>query len=442
MAKTQKNKATEYHLGRLKGKIAALRAQLISPRQHGGGGAERGFEAGRSGDARVALIGFPSVISGSNRGQQDVVGKSTFLTNLTNTTSKVAGYEFTTLTCIPGVFSYKQAEIQILDLPCKHFFVFLRLSMAIDSCLLGEQGIIEGASQGVGKGRQVIAAARTADLVIWHIGPFIHGSIASRGTKENARARIRGAAVLLAAASRVYWGWVGWGGEGEGEGEGEFVDVPDIWIHFTSTFNLEGFDKHLATDILADQRIRNAEVQLREKDITIERFIDAVTGNIKYIPALYICNKVDKLSYKQFENLVKKPNYVLISCHRSVRWLNRVHNVSLIHVRAYSFLRDWNMKGVREAIYNALKPIRVYTKRPKTAPDLNNAIVLCKGRHTVADLCRSIHSSLADPNKFYYANVWGTSVKFRPQRVGLAHILQDEDVVQVMLRRHPVTARS
>mmetsp|Transcript_19660 Transcript_19660/g.31212 ORF Transcript_19660/g.31212 Transcript_19660/m.31212 type:complete len:101 (-) Transcript_19660:150-452(-) len=100
------------------------------------------------------------------------------------------------------------------------------------------------------------------------------------------------------------------------------------------------------------------------------------------------------------------------------------------------------MKGVREAIYNALKPIRVYTKRPKTAPDLNNAIVLCKGRHTVADLCRSIHSSLADPNKFYYANVWGTSVKFRPQRVGLAHILQDEDVVQVMLRRHPVTARS
>jgi len=364
MAKTQKNKATEYHLGRLKGKIAALRAQLISPRQHGGGGAERGFEAGRSGDARVALIGFPSV------------GKSTFLTNLTNTTSKVAGYEFTTLTCIPGVFSYKQAEIQILDLP----------------------GIIEGASQGVGKGRQVIAAARTADLVLL----FMEASRAEEQRKMLEH-------------------------ELETMGIRLNQEPPDVriikhasgGIHFTSTFNLEGFDKHLATDILADQRIRNAEVQLREKDITIERFIDAVTGNIKYIPALYICNKVDKLSYKQFENLVKKPNYVLISCHR-----------------------DWNMKGVREAIYNALKPIRVYTKRPKTAPDLNNAIVLCKGRHTVADLCRSIHSSLADPNKFYYANVWGTSVKFRPQRVGLAHILQDEDVVQVMLRRHPVTARS
>ena len=30
MARTQKNKATNYHLGRLKGKIALLRSQLIS----------------------------------------------------------------------------------------------------------------------------------------------------------------------------------------------------------------------------------------------------------------------------------------------------------------------------------------------------------------------------------------------------------------------------
>jgi hypothetical protein len=28
--------------------------------------------------------------------------------------------------------------------------------------------------------------------------------------------------------------------------------------------------------------------------------------------------------------------------------------------------------------------------------------------------------------------VWGTSVKHRPQRVGKKHMLEDEDVVQIM----------
>jgi uncharacterized protein len=66
------------------------------------------------------------------------------LSTLTSTASECASYEFTTLTCIPGVIDYKGANIQLLDLP----------------------GIIEGASQGKGRGRQVIAVARTADLVM------------------------------------------------------------------------------------------------------------------------------------------------------------------------------------------------------------------------------------------------------------------------------------
>lgn len=107
-------------------KLARLRAQLLEPAPGAGSSGGAGFDVSKSGDARIALVGFPSV------------GKSTFLSKITKTKSEVAAYSFTTLTAIPGVLEYGGAEIQVLDLP----------------------GIIEGASEGKGRGRQVISAAK------------------------------------------------------------------------------------------------------------------------------------------------------------------------------------------------------------------------------------------------------------------------------------------
>ena len=102
MRRTQKNKATEGHLGLLKAKLAKLRTQrdavVVSSKIDG-------FECSRHGDARIALVGFPSV------------GKSTLFTLLTNATSEAAEYEFTTLTCIPGIITYRETKLQLLDLP-------------------------------------------------------------------------------------------------------------------------------------------------------------------------------------------------------------------------------------------------------------------------------------------------------------------------------------
>jgi len=79
MARTQKNKATNYHLGTLKAKLAKLRSELLIEQSGGGGGGGgEGFDVARLGDARVALIGFPSV------------GKSTLLSTLTETKSEAA----------------------------------------------------------------------------------------------------------------------------------------------------------------------------------------------------------------------------------------------------------------------------------------------------------------------------------------------------------------
>ena len=76
--------------------------------------------------------------------------------------------------------------------------------------------------------------------------------------------------------------------------------------------------------------------------------------------------------------------------------------------------------------------VRVYTKPRGKKPDFDDPIVLTEGRHgtTVEAACKHVHRSLVAT--FDYAMVWGSSVKHTPQRVGLAHQMHDEDVIQVV----------
>merc|ERR1712110_1171878 len=71
ISRTQKNKATEGHLGVLKAKLAKYRAELIEDSSSSGPKGE-GFDVMKSGNARVSMIGFPSV------------GKSTLLGSVTD----------------------------------------------------------------------------------------------------------------------------------------------------------------------------------------------------------------------------------------------------------------------------------------------------------------------------------------------------------------------
>jgi len=99
MSRTQKNKATNAHLGSLKAKLAKLRREILEPSTKTSGKGE-GFDVTKTGDCRVGLVGFPSV------------GKSTLLNKVTGTFSETAAYEFTTLTCIPGVIRYRGAKVR------------------------------------------------------------------------------------------------------------------------------------------------------------------------------------------------------------------------------------------------------------------------------------------------------------------------------------------
>nr|XP_045363571.1 developmentally-regulated GTP-binding protein 2 isoform X1 [Camelus bactrianus] len=249
--------ATEYHLGLLKAKLAKYRAQLLEPSKSASSKGE-GFDVMKSGDARVALIGFPSV------------GKSTFLSLMTSTASEAASYEFTTLTCIPGVIEYKGANIQLLDLP----------------------GIIEGAAQGKGRGRQVIAVARTADVVIMMLDATKGEVQRSLLEKELESVGIR----LNKHKPNIYFKPKKGGG-----------------ISFNSTVTLTQCSEKLVQLILHEYKIFNAEVLFRE-DCSPDEFIDVIVGNRVYMPCLYVYNKIDQISMEEVDRLARKPDSVVISC--------------------------------------------------------------------------------------------------------------------------------
>ncbi|CAB57908.1 Developmentally-regulated GTP-binding protein 1 [Caenorhabditis elegans] len=350
MARTQKNKATNAHLGILKAKLAKLRRDLITPKG-GGGGPGEGFDVAKTGDARIGFVGFPSV------------GKSTLLCNLAGVFSEVAAYEFTTLTTVPGVIRYKGAKIQLLDLP----------------------GIIEGAKDGKGRGKQVIAVARTCSLILMVLDvmkPLQH--------KKLLEYELEGFGIRLNKQPPN----IGYKRKEKGG------------INLTMLVPQSELDLDLVKSILAEYRIHNADITLRY-DATSEDLIDVIEGNRIYIPCIYVLNKIDQISIEELDIIYRIPHTVPISAHHK-----------------------WNFDDLLEKVWEYLNLIRIYTKPKGQLPDYSQPIVLNAERKSIEDLCTKIHKSLQ--KDFKCALVWGASAKHNPQRVGRDHVLIDEDVVQVI----------
>jgi uncharacterized protein len=361
MSRTQKNKATESHLGTLKAKLAKLKRELLEPKQQNGSNQDRAFEVNRFGHGRVALIGFPSV------------GKSTLLSELTTTESEVASYEFTTLTCIPGVIHYNDAKIQLLDLP----------------------GIIEGASEGKGRGRQVIAVAKSSDLILMVLDAMKSEAANSRyAHKEILTRELENVGLRLnQTAPRIYVKKKKSGG----------VQVSD-----TVPGGLTRIDRKSILNVLHEYKINHCEVIFRE-DCNVDQFIDVLEGNRKYVRCLYVYNKVDALTIEEVDRLSRRPDSICISCTKQLGY-----------------------ERLLKRIWDAMALIRVYTKKMGEKPDFIEPVVLsdARGGITMNQFALQLHADL--PKQLKYALVWGYSSKHMGQRVGLKHKLADEDVVQVV----------
>src|SRR5438046_10072403 len=265
--KTPYNKPNQHHIGRLKAKLARLKDEQETRRLKGGGGGPS-YAVKKSGNATVGLVGFPSV------------GKSTLLNQITDATSEVAAYDFTTLDVIPGLMEHRGAKIQVLDMP----------------------GLIRGASKGRGRGTEVLSVARACDLLLLMIDVFeTHVDVLEEELRlAGIRLVERPADVTLTKANR--------GG-----------------LRVNATVKLTKLDDDLVAEICREWGYLNGTIVVRQ-DISEDQLIDVLAGNRVYVQALVVVNKIDLVAQEHVRALQSKlPGWKLVPISaQSVVGLTRI----------------------------------------------------------------------------------------------------------------------
>jgi ribosome-interacting GTPase 1 len=338
------HKGTERHIGMLRARLAILKDKQIeaASRSTGGGG---GYAVKKQGDATVVLVGPPSA------------GKSTLINALTNAESKVAPYAFTTVSVIPGMMKYKNAQIQILDVP----------------------GLIEGAEEGKGRGREVLSVVRGADLLVMMSDPQrLHAITRNSEALERNGIRINKA-------------------------------VPDIKIEKSISGGLlvhsnikQELDKETIKDVIIQMGIKNGDIYLREK-VTMDQLIDALSRNRVYIPALYVVNKIDLGIPKKLPPELSH-GYVGISA-----------------------TKKQDLDRLQAEIWKALGLTTIFLVKPNEEPSEENPTVV-HSNYTLQMVAEEIGSEfLSSKTK---AKIWGNGAKFPAQEVSLSTVVKDGMMVR------------
>lgn len=248
-------------------------------------------------------------------------------------------------------------------------------------------GIITGASKGKGRGREILSVARNSDMILVILDVFnpqhlkvIMEELRNIGIRPN-------------------------------------ESVPDVTvkrrkiggINLSSTVPLTHIDERTIRSILNEYGIHSADVLIRN-DVTMDQFIDSLDSSICYIPMLIVINKIDLADKDYLKELNSQiPDALLIAADRGI-----------------------HINQLKEDVFDKLQLIRIYLKPQGRKADYKEPLIVRKGS-TVEDVANKLHRDFV--RNFRQARVWGSSVKFPGQKVGLDHILMDEDVLRIIVKK-------
>lgn len=299
------------------------------------------------------------------------VGKSSLLNSLTNAESETGSYEFTTLDVNPGMLNHRGANIQMLDVP----------------------GLIEGAAAGKGGGQQVLAVVRNADLIIYMLSVFeLEQYDRLQEELYDINIRVDQEPPKVTVRPKIKDG-----------------------IKITSSTD-QDLDEDTIKQVIREHGYVNAVVNLQE-NVSIDRLVDGLMDNREYIPSITCVNKVDLID----------PNY-----KETVDDQLRQRDLDPEEVTFISAEEEKGLDVFKDRIWERLGLIRVYMEKPGRGIDWEEPLVVQRGT-TVGEAVEKLGGEMEE--RFRFARVTGPSAAHDQQQVGKDHVLEDEDVLKLILRR-------
>ena len=360
MSMFPKHKGTETLRAQVKTKISRLKQEIKDKKQK-----RTGVATGpkvfveKEGDAQIVILGPTNV------------GRSSLLSTLTNSKVAIWNYPYTTTELTPGMFNYKDLQLQLVEAPA----------------------LMKGSSEGGSWGLQTLTAARNADGLVLMVD-LSQDAVEQFYLiiKELEKAKL----LTKEPKARI-------------EIEKKHMGAKLKFIVLGKLIDCSVKD---LTKLLKSYGIRDATIKIRG-EATLDDIEEAIFEGKVYRPAIILANKTDNPNAaKRLEQLKKvvgnKMKIIAVSCKTK-----------------------GGMENLGADLFGMLDVMRVYTKEPNKKDSSRRPFTIRKGS-TVFDLAKRIHSDFYE--QFTYAKVWSQRLRFSPQKVGGTFVLEDGDIVELHIK--------